>query len=80
VFGDSSDDESLPSKRQKLSDGEDSDDDVPLSAVTLPSKRQKLSDVLCSGEVYSIPHYVIKFVSDLRLAVVFSSFSSFLHQ
>jgi hypothetical protein len=34
VFGDSSDDESLPSKRQKLSDGEDSDDDVPLSAVT----------------------------------------------
>ena len=44
MFGDSSDDESLPSKRQKLSDGEDSDDDVPFSAVTLPSERQKLSD------------------------------------
>ena len=44
MFGDSSDDESLPSKRQKLSDAEDSDDDVPLSAVSLPSKQQKLSD------------------------------------
>ena len=33
-----------------------------------------------SGEVYSIQHYVIKFVSDLRRSVVFSRYSSFLHQ
>ena len=30
------------------------------------------------GEVYSIQHYVIKFVSDLRL-MVFSWYSGFLH-
>lgn len=40
VFGDSSDEESQPAKRQKLSDSEDSD--VPLSAVA--NKRQNLSD------------------------------------
>jgi hypothetical protein len=33
-----------------------------------------------SGEVYSIQHYVIKFVSDLRRWIVFSGNSSFLHQ
>ena len=33
-----------------------------------------------NGEVYSIQHYVIKFVSDLREVCVFSEHSSFLHQ
>ena len=33
-----------------------------------------------NGEVYSIQHYVIKFVSDLREVCVFSGHSSFLHQ
>jgi hypothetical protein len=32
------------------------------------------------GEVYSIQHYVIKFVSDMRQAVVFSEYSGFLQQ
>ena len=31
------------------------------------------------GEVYSIQHYVKKFVSDLRLVGGFSGYSSFLH-
>ena len=33
-----------------------------------------------NGEVYSIQHYVIKFVSDLREVCVFPGHSSFLHQ
>ena len=33
-----------------------------------------------NGEVYSIQHYVIKFVSDLRQGVVFSGYPSFRHQ
>jgi hypothetical protein len=33
----------------------------------------------CSGEVYSIQHYVIKFVNDLGRTVVFSEYSDFLH-
>jgi hypothetical protein len=32
------------------------------------------------GEVYSIQHYVIKFVSDLRHASGFSGYSVFLHK
>jgi hypothetical protein len=32
------------------------------------------------GEVYSIQHYVIKFVSDLRQVGGFSGYSGFLHQ
>jgi len=32
------------------------------------------------GEVYSIQHYVIKFVCDLGRSVVFSRYSGFLHQ
>ena len=32
------------------------------------------------SEVYSIQHYVIKFVSDLREEVVLSGYSGFLHQ
>jgi hypothetical protein len=32
------------------------------------------------GEVYSVHHYVIKFVSDLRQIDGFSSYSGFLHQ
>jgi hypothetical protein len=32
------------------------------------------------GEVYSIQHYVIKFVSDLSQVGVFSVYSSFLDQ
>ena len=32
------------------------------------------------GEMYSIQHYVIKFVSDLRQVVVFSGYSGFHHQ
>jgi hypothetical protein len=31
------------------------------------------------GVVYSIQHYVIKFVSALRRSVVFSGYSDFLH-
>jgi hypothetical protein len=35
---------------------------------------------ILSDEVYSIQHYVIKFVSDLGRSVVFSGYSDFLHQ
>ena len=34
----------------------------------------------CSGEVYLIQHYVIKFLSDFRQVSGFSGYSSFLHQ
>jgi hypothetical protein len=33
-----------------------------------------------SGEMYSIQHYVIRFVSDLRQSVFFYGYSGFLHQ
>ena len=33
-----------------------------------------------SGEMYSIQHYVIKFVSDWRQVRVYSGYSGFLHQ
>ena len=32
------------------------------------------------GDVHSIQHCVIKYVSDLRKSVVFSGYSDFLHQ
>ena len=34
----------------------------------------------CSGEVYSIQHYVIKFVSDVRQVSVFSGYFGFIQQ
>ena len=48
---------------------------VPITTKVVSSNPAK-------GKVYSIQHYVIKFVSDLRQVwlVVFSGYSGFLHQ
>jgi hypothetical protein len=42
----------------------------PMQLVSITTKVMSLSPV--NGEVYSIQHYVIKFVSDLRHVGVFS--------
>ena len=41
---------------------------------------QNCEFISCSGEVYSIQHYVIKFVSNLRQVSCFLRYSGFLHQ
>ena len=53
--------------------------------LQLPICNQCLSPLtlwvgICSGQVYSIQHYVIKFVSDFRQVGGFSRYSGFLHQ
>jgi len=50
---------------------------LPVQSVPITTK------VVCSNpihnEMYSIQHYVIKFVSDLRFVII-SGYSSFLYQ
>jgi hypothetical protein len=50
---------------------------VPLQSVPITTKVVSMNPAL--GEVYTIQHYVVKFVNDLR-SVVFSGYSGFLHQ
>ena len=45
-----------------------------------PCHNKVVSSNLAHGEVYSIHHYIITFVSDLWQSVVFSVFSAFLYQ
>ena len=47
---------------------------------SLPITTKVVSSNPVHGEVYSIQHYVIKFVSDLRQVVGFLRYSGFLHQ
>ena len=49
---------------------------LPVQSVYITTN--VVSSNPANGEVYSIQHYVIKFVSDLRQLVVFSSYSYFL--
>ena len=46
----------------------------------MPITTKVVSSNPIHGKVYSIQHYVIKFVSDLRQVGGFSGYSSFLHQ
>ena len=48
--------------------------------VPLPITTKVVSMNPPHGEVYTIQHYVVKFVSDLRQSVVFSGYCGFLHQ
>ena len=50
---------------------------LPVQSMLIITKVVSSNSV--HGEVYSIQHYVIMFVSDLRQAVVFSGYSGF-HQ
>ena len=49
-----------------------------ISAISITTKVVSLNSA--DGEVYSIQHYVIKFVSDLRQVGVFSGDCGLLHQ
>ena len=51
---------------------------LPMQSVHILTK--VVSSNTAHGEVYSLQHYVIKFVSDLWQVVVFSGYSGFLHQ
>jgi hypothetical protein len=51
---------------------------IPIQSVSITTN--VVSSNLAHGEMYSIQHYLIKFVSDLRQSEVFSRYSSFLHQ
>jgi hypothetical protein len=50
------------------------------AVVVVPITTKVVSSNPIHGEVYSIKHYVIKFVSDLRQVDAFSGYSGFLHQ
>jgi hypothetical protein len=49
---------------------------LQLPMRSLPINTNNLSSKPVHGEVYSIQHYVIKFVSDLRHVVVFFGYST----
>jgi hypothetical protein len=51
--------------------------DLPMLLVPITTKAVSLNPA--HGLLYSIQHYVLKFVSDLRRSVVFSRYSGFLH-
>jgi hypothetical protein len=48
---------------------------LPVQSVTITTN--VVSSNPANGEVYSIQHYMIKFVSDLWWSVVFSEYSGF---
>ena len=48
--------------------------------ATVPITTEVVSSYPTHGKVYSIQQYVIKFVTDLGMSVVFSGYSGFLHQ
>jgi hypothetical protein len=47
--------------------------------ATVPITTEVVSSYPTHGKVYSIQQYVIKFVTDLGMSVVFSGYSGFLH-
>ena len=51
---------------------------LPMQSVHITTKVVSLNPA--HGEVYSIQHYVIKFISDLRQVCGFSGYSGFLYQ
>jgi len=51
---------------------------LPMQSVPITTKVVSLNPT--HGKMYLIQHYVINFVSDLLQSVVFSKYSSFLHQ
>jgi hypothetical protein len=52
---------------------------LQLTVQSVPITTKVVSSNAVHGKVYSIKHYVIKFVSDLRQEVVFSGYSGFCH-
>ena len=50
--------------------------DLQLPVQSVPITTKVVSSNPVQGEVYSIQHYVIKFVSDLYRSVVFSGYST----
>ena len=52
---------------------------LPMQKKSVPITSNVVSSNPTHGEVYSIQHYVIKFVSDLRQVGDFSGYSCFLH-
>jgi len=54
--------------------------DLQLSMQLVPITTNVVSSKPVHGKLYSIQHYVIKFVSDWRQVCVFSGYSGFLHQ
>ena len=48
--------------------------------ILMPIKTKVVSSKPIHGEVYSMQHYVIKFVSDLRQVDGYLGYSGFLHQ
>jgi len=54
--------------------------DLQLLLQSVPITTKVVSSNPTHGDVYSIQHYVIKFVSDLRRVCGFCRYSSFLHQ
>jgi hypothetical protein len=51
---------------------------LPVQSVSISTKVVSSNPV--HGKVYWIPHYVIKFVSDLRQVGVFTRYSGFFDQ
>ena len=51
---------------------------LPRQSVTITTNVVSSNPTHC--EVYSIQHYVIKYISHLRESVVFFGYSGFLHQ
>ena len=51
--------------------------DLQLPVQSVPITTKVVSSNRAHGDVYSIKHYLIKFVSDL--SVVFTGYSGFLH-
>jgi hypothetical protein len=54
--------------------------DLQLPMQSVPILTKVVSSNTAYGDVYSLQHYVIKFVRDLWQVVVFSGYSGFLHQ
>jgi len=54
--------------------------DLQLPMQSVPITTDVVSSTSVHGEVYSIQHYMIKFVSDLRQVGGFIPYSGFIHQ
>jgi hypothetical protein len=53
---------------------------VGLPGQSVPITTKVVGLIPANGEVYTIQHWVIKFVSDLQQVSVFSRYSGFLHE
>ena len=54
--------------------------DLYLPLQSVPIATRAVSSNPADAEVYSMQHYVMEFVSDLRRSVVFTGYSCFLDQ